>query len=802
MTKLTRRAFIKLAGASSAAAALYKLGLKRPRFALSDSSAPALPIVGRWTPTVCRICPAGCGIVARVIDGRVVKIEGNPLHPNNQGKLCPKGQAGLQVLYDPDRVKHPLRRVGERGSGQWQPIPWDDALAEVADRLAQLRDSGPEGLIFLHDGKRGPTTDLIARFCQAFGTPNEVRDSHHSADGPPLAHLLSQGWNEHAAYDWENTNYLLCFGGAFLEAWQPLVRQLRAYSRMRRGRPNVRAKIVQVESRASVTATKADEWIPIRPGTEGALALGIAHVVVRDELYDSDFVAEHTFGFEDWADESGQSHIGFRTLVLRDYAPERVAEITSVSRAIIERIAWEFAATRPAVAAGDVSGYGNSLFSQWAIHALNALVDSIDVPGGVLRQRQPPLAPWPAFDLDEVAATGLNQPRLDGASTAAFDLDEVAATGLNQPRLDGASTAAFPLAQDVSPVLAARILQGQPYPTEALFLYHANPLYRTPLTGAWAQALEHVPFIVSFSPYQDETCQYADLILPDSTFLEKWFYEVLEPSLGCPAVGLGQPVVEPLGDTRNVGDVLIALAQAVGGPLGAALPWEGFLAALQARLRGLFDSDQGLPLGAAEGFSGFWDGLRASGVWYTQPYQFEEWEEVLTTPSGRFEFYSQTLAAKLSADGDDEAFMPHYEPPRFAGQEEDYPLHLHLFKTATYGERWGGNMPWLQEIYGLHVREMWTSWVEINPETAHELGISDGDQVWVESPAGRIQAKARLYAGIRPEVVAMPLGQGHTALGRWAQGRGANPNELLAEEYDRLSGELATQATRVRVRRI
>jgi anaerobic selenocysteine-containing dehydrogenase len=779
MTKLTRRAFLQLAGASSAAAALYKLGLERPRFALSDSSALTLPVASRWTPTVCRICPAGCGIVARVIDGRVVKIEGNPLHPNNQGKLCPKGQAGLQVLYDPDRVKHPLRRVGERGSGQWQPIPWDDALAEVADRLAQLRDSGPEGLIFLHDGKRGPTSNLIARFCQAFGTPNEVRDSHHSADGPTLAHFLSQGWNEHAAYDWENTNYLLCFGGAFLEAWQPLVRQLRAYSRMRRGRPNVRAKIVQVESRASVTATKADEWIPARPGTEGALALGIAHVIVRDELYDHDFVAEHTFGFDDWADEAGQEHIGFRTLVLRDYPPEHVAEITDVPWPTIERIAWEFATSRPAVAAGDVSGYSNALFSQWAIHALNALVGSIDAPGGVLRQRQPPLAPWPEFDLDEVAATGLNQPRLDGASTAAF-----------------------PLAQDVSPVLAARILQGQPYSTEVLFLYRANPLYRTPLTGVWAQALERAPFIISFSPYQDETSQYADLILPDSTFLEKWFYEVLEPSLGYPAVGLGQPVIEPLGDARNVGDVLIALAQAVGGPLGAALPWESFLEALQVRLRGLFESDQGLPLGAAEGFSGFWDGLRARGVWYTPPYEFGQWAEVLTTPSGRFEFYSQLLAAKLGIDGDDEAFMPHYEPSRFAGQETDYPLHLHLFKTATYGERSGANVPWLQEIYGLHVQEMWTSWVEINPETAHELGISDGDVVWVESPAGRIKAKARLYAGIMPDVVAMPLGQGHTALGRWAQGRGANPNELLAEEYDRLSGELATQATRVKVRRI
>ena len=164
----------------------------------------------------------------------------------------------------------------------------------VASSLALIALSIVSGSADLHaeasgpDGKRGLMSELIARFCQAYGTPNNVAVGDVRADGTPLAHYLTQGWNDHAGYDWENVNYLLCFGGSFLDAWQPTVRQLRAYSHMRRGRPGARAKMVQIEPRLSVTAAKADEWIPVMPGTEGALALGIAHVILFEELYDKD----------------------------------------------------------------------------------------------------------------------------------------------------------------------------------------------------------------------------------------------------------------------------------------------------------------------------------------------------------------------------------------------------------------------------------------------------------------------------------------------------------------------------------
>jgi len=773
MAKLTRRTFLKLAGATVATGGLAKLGLARLS---SLAQQPAGPVSDRQMLGICRLCAGGCGLSARVVDGRVVKLEGNPYHPNNQGKLCPKGQAGLQVLYDPDRIKGPMRRVEGQG---WKQISWQEALDEVAAALQRLRDEDhPERLVFLHDGKRGATGDLIARFCRAFGTPNDVRYPRHSADGTGLAHLLTQGWNDHAAYDWENTNYLLCFGGAFLEAWQPLVRQLRAYARMRRGRPRVRAKIVQIEPRGSVTATKADEWLPVNPGTEGALALGIAHVIVREEVYDADFVAEHTFGFEDWVDEAGQTHIGFRTLVLRDYAPDRVAQITGISAGTIERIAREFAAARPAVAAGDVSGYSNSLYSQWALHALNALVGSIDVPGGVMRQREAPLAPWPELALDEVAERGLSQPRADGA--------------------DGPQ---FPLADDVPHQLPLA-----PYPVEVLFLYHSNPLYDDPPALDWQSLVDEVPLVVSFTSYLDETSERADLLLPDCTYMEKWCLEPIEPSVGYPVLGLGQPVVEPLYDTRNTGDVLIQLAQTVGGPLAAAMPWTGFLEALQERVRGLYESGRGMPSPeAAESFEGFWAALRAQSVWYEQPYEFGQWEQVLITPSGRFEFASQALQQRLDSLGvpfEEEDLLPRYEPPVFAQEASEYPFHLRPFKLVTYTERWSASIPWLQELYGLHLQEKWDSWVELNPEVAHELGIHDGDMVAVESAQGSIQLKARLWPGTPPEVASIPLGQGHTAGGRWAEGIGANPVELLTALTDPLSGDLASRSTRVRIRKV
>ncbi len=795
MRKLSRRTVLKALGAVTAAAALYKFSPKGSILkSLSSGQETQLPTpqTENRIRSVCQLCPASCGISVRVVDGRAVKIEGNSLHPNNQGALCPEGLAGLQVLYNPDRITGPLRREG----GTWESISWDEAIGLVVSRLRELRDQGQaHTCVFMHDGQRGPMSDLIARFCQAYGTPNSVAVGNVRADGPPLAHYLMQGWNDHAGYDWEDANYLLCFGGSFLEAWQPTVRQLRAYSHMRRGRPGARAKMVQIEPRLSVTAAKADEWIPITPGTEGVLALGIAYIVLYEELYDKEFIEDHTFGFEDWTDEGGEEHIGFRTMVLRDYEPEKVAGITGVPVATIWRLGREFAANKPAVAAGDVSEQTNGLFSQMAVQALNALGGSVAVPGGMIRQRDVPLTPWPEVVLDRIAAQGITMPRVDHAGSEKY-----------------------PLAESVYQAIPGSVSRGDPYEVGLLFLHRTNPLYSGPNVRGFYEAFDRIPFIVSFSPFMDESSERADLILPDCTYLEKWFYASLEPSLGYPVLGLAQPVVEPLYNTINSGEILLTIARELGGSVAASFPWADFEELLQFRLRGVFEGGRGLMVRGS--FEEFWDELRARGLWYDPPYEFEQWEEVLTTPSGRLEFYSQqlrdaleTLAGhdaqklealleelQLQARGD-ELLMPHYEPARFVGDENEYPFHLNVYELIPYAEGGGATAPWMQEIFGLHIKEVWDSWVEINPGTAGGLGIADGDEVWVESPVGRIKTKARLYPGAMPTVVNMPLGQGHQATGRWAQDRGANPNEIIADESDLLAGLPAGLATRVKVYR-
>ena len=804
MTKLSRRDFLKLVGAGGATIGLYKLGLEQSvqeALAKVEEGRASSSQEERWTPSVCQLCPAGCGILVRVIGGRAVKIEGHPLNPNNQGRLCPRGQAGLQILYNPDRIKGPLRRIGERGSNEWQSISWDEALRLVADKLKELREKGqPHTLVFMHGAKPGPMQDLIARFCQAFGTPNVVEVSGSSDGSSLLVNYLMQGWRAAAGYDWENTNYLLSLGAPLLEAWQPSVRMLRAYSRLRRGRPGARAKIVQIEPRFSVTAAKADEWIPINPGTEGALALSMARVIIEEGLYDREFIENHTFGFEDWADEDGEQHIGFKTLVLKSYSPGTASAATGIPVETIKRVAREFAATRPAVAVGNAIWQTNGLFTQMAIHALNALVGSIDVPGGVIKQNTPPFAPWPDTAEDGLAEKGLSMPRLDQAGTK------------------------YPLANGVYQALPESILADDPYPPNAIFLYEANPLFCSPDPDRFYRAFQKVPFIVSFSPFLDDSTSYADLILPDHVYLEKWVSDVLIPSLGYPVLGLGQPVVQPLYDTKNTGDVLIELARELGGSVAQSFPWPSFEELLRFRLRGIFEAGRGSI--RADSFDQFWNEFVERGVWSAPPYGFGEWERVLTTPSGKFEFYSQTLKNNLEALAEreaaqkgtaveetmeellqglgirsrgDELYMPHYEFPKWVGEETEYPFHLNVYQLMALYDGRVANSPWLQGISGLHIKEAWNNWVEINPETARELGIADGDPVWVESPLGRIQVKARLYPGAMPEVVNMPLGQGHVTYGRWASGRGANPKQIIGNEYDYLGGLSAWSSTRVRI---
>ncbi|MBI5525291.1 MAG: molybdopterin-dependent oxidoreductase [Deltaproteobacteria bacterium] len=803
---IDRRGFFKLTGGAVALGTVGCKALERGYPEEYWTEKPPVPGAKGWKQgeerfikSACLQCEGGCGIVVRVVEGRAVKIDGNPDFPTNQGGLCPKGQNGLQVLYDPDRIKGPLARRGARGSGDWTRISWDEAIAQVARRLSGIRASGgSHTLAFLGGRYRGHMHDLVRRFLKAYGSPNDIDTESICDSAGKTAHWLSQGVRERLAYDWDRTRYVLSFGAGFIESFRPTAMMLRVFGQMRSGTPGQRAKIVQIEPRCSVSAARADEWVAVKPGTDGALALGIAHVMIRERLYDEPFVRDHSLGFERWTGPDGQVHAGFSGMVLEKYAPKDVARTTGVEAGTIERLAREFAAQRPAVA---ISGRGaaahtNGIFNCLAIHALNALNGSIDRPGGVLVQRHPPFADWPDPELDDAARRGAMRARVD---------------------LSDAGTP--PLARSQMIGLAGRIETGRPYPVNAVLLYYTNPVFSAPEPARFAEALSKVPLVVSFSPFLDDTSKLADFILPDHTYLERWQIDEPAAGVGFPVFSVRRPVVEPLHDTKSAGEAIISIARAIGGTVGAAFPW-GEIDMIRQMVRGVHESGRGSV--AAPDFDEFWKKLLAAGGWWDRPYGFGEWEKSLATSSGRYEFFATRFdesldaaararrpaaglaAARAALHADlgisargGEACLPHFEPVRCDGPESEYPFVLISYKPMTHAEGRGANQPHLQELFGVQFDRCWEPWAEIHPDDAAAIGVRDDDHVRLRSPAGEMRVKVVTYDGIARGVVCVPCEYGHTAYGRWAAGRGENPNRVVGAVPERIAGGVAWYDVRV-----
>jgi len=788
----SRRQFLKLSATVAGSAALVS-GVRSVFTGLTAQAAAGGALhtatEENIVPTVCLLCPGGCGMLARVADGNLVKVEGSPMHPINLGALCPKGQAAPELLYNPDRLTGPMRRTGERGAGQWEAISWDEAIQIVAEKLNQLRAAGtPERAAVLYGETRGQMRPLLERFMAAVGSPNVVSHESLNIAAAKLGTLLTQGVYDLPNYDLENAHYVLSFGANMLEAGRSPQRMVSGYAYMRRGRAE-RGKFVVLDPRQGITGAKADEWIPIKPGTDAALALSIANVIIKTGQFDSEFVNNYCFGFEDFKDDQGKQHKGFKNYILENYDPQVTENITGVPATTVSRIAGEFAGNPPAVAVlpgkgGLLNGSFNGVSAAMAIHSLNALVGNLDVPGGVLTQRYPSCTPWPDLPNDPVATSGRQEERVDGAGTV------------------------FPIGRQAYQAVAERVLDG--YPLEALFLYDANPVFEVPSGEKFIQAFELIPLIVSFSSFMDETAQYADLVLPEPTFLERWQDDYIE-GLGYAGIALRQPVVEPLYDTMNTGDFILKVAQNMDDPVAAAFPWDSFENLLQER-----HSGNGTD----------WETLKELGVWMIPGYRFarrgsQKWvQEVIgrdrqkSARDGRFDFYSRELSCllngmdkeQLEAMGTgvtgDPFFMPHYEPVAYLGVEEEYPFLLNVVTLMSLGPySAAANLPSLQEISGMTVGERWKSWLEMNPKAAAEMGLKDGDMVEVLTPNGSLTqpVKLKVVKALRPDVVNLPYNQGHTAVGRFAEGRGPNGLEMLNPASEPFSGLAAFTNTRVQV---
>jgi len=696
------------------------------------------------------------------VNGKVVKIEGNPLSPVNQGKLCPKGHSAVLELYHPDRLRKPLKRAGKRGEGKWESISWDEAIQTFARKLQELHSQKkPHTFVFLKGNGHGFTTGkIIERFLQAFGSPNLVVSPSRS--GMEGACWATQGVSG-VEYDFSRTRLILSFGASLLEGQKSLVHFMNVFGDSR-GENRGRMRLIQIEPRLSITGAKADLWVPIQPNTYASFALGIAHILVRDGLYDKEFIEKFTIGFEDWIDESGKLQEGLKTVVLRDYTVEHVSEITGVPLDILLKVAYEFAQTRPAIALSDwnATWAPDGFFTAIAIHSLNALVGSIDVPGGVLLPPPLPHAELPPLPSD----TPTHPPIFPPEKALPPHIPEWA-------------------------FFQSLIENHLPYMPEVLFLYHTNPVYEYGEGEKIRKALDSIPFIVAYTSLMNETAEYADLVLPEPSVLERW-EDVPAFASGTTLVGIAQPVVTPLYDTLSLGDFLIRVAKAVEGSLSSAFPFDNLEQALNAQLDALFSARRGTPftdpLEVANIRSleerGWWTPVEASpedfkthllkkGGWLDPYYPYGEPSRIYQTPSRQFEFFP-FIWKRLGTP------VPPSPIPSIPSDAE-YPLFLvPYFPLGLWNG--GGELPWLQEILSPIVPVNWDSWVEMNPQTAQKLGIEDGEMVWVETPAGRVKTRAKVYPGVPPNGVAIPAGLGHSSNGRYARGKGISVAEILTRD--------------------
>src|ERR1700677_5110996 len=695
---MERRDFIKISALSSVMATLEACRAPEKQLIRFVPEEELIPGIATWKPSVCTLCSAGCGLLVRVMQGEAEvvrhgqnglikmglakKLEGNPQHPVNHGKLCARGQAGLQVLYHPDRITHPIKRTGPRGSGEFQEITWDDAVKELSAHLSALQASqSGNALAFLARPLHGQRHELIERFLKAYGAPPAIWYQPFDAAVLRQANLLSFGHAALPTFDLARADYVISFGADFLGAWNSSVAQSIGYGVMRQGRPGRRAKFVQVESRMSQTGANTDEWIACRPGMEGVLALGIAHVILSEKL------APQAAG-----SRAGSLIAGW-SAGLPDYSAEAVEKQTGVPAAVIKRLAHEItqSGSAAAIVGGPPLAHTNGVFNALAVNALESLVHREQILG---------------FTPDLAQSAPQMQASL--ASLKAF---------------------------------AQSALSGQPHAPQMLLLYEANPIFSAPPSVRIREALAKIPYIVSFGNFIDETSAQADLILPDHAPLESWIDSIPESGSLQAVASLAPPAVLPLHDTRSMPDVLLGLAHQLGGDVAKALPFTTYDAMLRAAFVPLRTRGGSID---AKTEDDFWDAAQTQGGWWGAP---------STSPAVAAAKRGPMLAAS----------------PEFAGATGDFPFYFLPYVSQSFGDGSLAHLPWLQELPDVLTSAMWSSWVEINPKTGDRLGIKQGDLVEIASQHGSVRAAAVLSPGIAPDLVAMPVGQGHTNFGRFAK---------------------------------
>ena len=698
--QFSRRDFLKLAGLGAATTAILTGCGPASRYVKREpyQQMPEYNSVGQSTyyATTCRECAAGCGLIVRTSQGRAIKTEGNANNPLNLGKTCARGQATLHGLYNPDRVTDPIKR-GSRGSDSTQVVEWDAAIQVVADAL---KNNKPEEIAFLMGMAPDHLFDLVSDLASATGMNTPVRFGAlgmfeaRATLSKAAENLFGQA--SLPFFDVGGAQVVFSFGANFLETWLSPIPYTRGFAGLREGKTKLRGTFVQFESRMSATGGKADEWIPLRPGTEALVALAIGKLA--SEIRG---ISARAFEGVDPMDVASKSGIKLETL-------EHLAEMFAGSNGAL------------AIPGGAALGQSNGLAVAEAVLALNAISDNFGKPGGVY-----------------LSALAPNQTEYQRPASAQ-EMQE----------------------------LVQKMTDGK---IKVLFVHGVNPLFELPTALGFGAASKSVSQIISFATFPDETAFEADYVFPDHHGLESWGYQRVATGSAQPVLSGAQPVVSPYYNTRATADVLIAAAQLAGDAFAAALPFKDEVEFLQSKVVSLMSEADGsisgidLPtfMASFQQYGGFW-----------------KMSDARVAPSAGDVLNRDITAAEAEFAGEGEFFFVPFVSPTMAEA--------------------GANKPWLQELADPTTTVMWNTWVEMNPETAHELGIENDDVVRIVSEAGELEVPVYVYPAIRPDTIAMPFGQGHTAYGRYAAGRGVNPADLLGQHFNE-AGDLAFAGMKVKV---
>lgn len=845
-----RRTFLKLTGAAFAAAAL-SAGCAPGAPEVTETEEPiteetVLPLAkGEWIPSGCAGCTSWCAKEIYVVDGRAVKIRSNSRSMVHRGNSCPKTHLALQQVYDPDRVKVPMKRTNPlKGKDQdpgFVPITWDEAAETIADKLMELRENNETHKFVLMRGRYTQLNQLLyGRMPAILGSPNNISHSSICAEAEKFGSMYTEGYWNYRDYDVENTRYVLVWGCDPLSSNRQVSHYLNAWGDLLE-----RAEVAVVDPRLSATASKANHWLPVKPGEDTALALALAHVILTEGLWNRDFVGDFTDGENHFrASESvdddifEEKHtyglISWWNLELKDCSPEWAEEKTGVTADKIRSVAKRMGEVAPHVIVWLGGGPAMQVrggYAAMAVHALNGLLGSADNVGGTMRGASVPSKSFPSVDdfLDEITGEGVKHKKIDQRGYKEFP----------------ALASARPGSGVVTNRVADAILAEDPYDIKVAFAYWNNFNFSCPEPERWDRAMAKVPFFVHAITHASEMTMFADIVLPSTHHMfEQWGY-LNQKGAGYTHCWLARPVIETVWDCKDpetevvwmIAEKLAAkgftnlldYCKSIRDPETGAAPQSGKeLAefACKYRLQPIWDPSEYLH---GERFNG-WQDFKAAGVWNSEKYTFKTTWDDFGTATGKFEFYSATLkealethAANHNTTVDDilttckyiatgeRAFIPHYEPPYMWGEKEEYPLVLVDYKSRMNREGRSANCNWYYELKDVDPGdEKWDDVAKINPRDAEAMGLRGGAKVKLISPTGSLECTLKLWEGVPPGTVSKTFGQGHWAYGRIASlnfqqrlPRGGNNNDILPADYERLSGSSAFYAlTRVRIEAI